>query len=110
MIRKTKTREGRVRYGVRVHLGGGRYEWLGTHQTRAKARQVEAEWLLRRKAGEMRSCRDFAGFWLEGYAKRVKASSYDTARSSLRVFLSTFGERALDSIDPTEAERWAREQ
>ncbi len=110
MIRKTRTREGRVRYGVRVHLGGGRYEWLGTHPTREKARQVEAEWLLRRRAGEMRSCRDFARFWLEGYAKRVKASSYDTGRSSLRVFLNTFGERALDSIDPTEAERWAREQ
>jgi integrase len=110
VIRKTKTREGRVRYGVRVHLGGGRYEWLGTHPTREKARQVEAEWLLRRRAGEMHTCREFARFWLEGYAKRVKASSYDTARSSLRVFLQTFGERALESIDPTEAERWAREQ
>lgn len=109
MIRKTKTREGRVRYGVRVHVGRGRYEWLGTHPTREKARQVEADWLLSKRAREMRSCREFARFWLEGYAEGVKASSFDTARSSLRVFLREFGERALESITPTEAEAWARE-
>jgi integrase len=110
MIRKTKTRAGKLRYGVRVHLGHGRYQWLGTFSTREKARQVEADWLLSRRAREMRTCRDFARFWLEGYAQRVKASSYDTARSSLRVFLRDFGERPLDAITHTEAERWAREQ
>lgn len=109
MIRKSKTKNGKVRYGVRVHVGGGKFEWLGTYPTMAKARRVEADWLLRRNGTGRKSGREFAEFWLDGYEKRHKASSYDSARSAVKRWLETFGNRSLHTIDAVEAEEWARE-
>ena len=108
MIRKTKTKAGKVRYSPRVHLGGGRYKLLGTYPTKAKAEQVKAEWILRQKGAETRSVGEYVDFWLDGYRERVKVSSYDTARAALRVFRREFETRSLASITPMEAEAWAR--
>lgn len=107
MIRVTTTRSGRKRYMPRVHTGGGKYDTLGTYPTREKAREVEAQWLLARK-GQKRSGQEFADFWLEGYEQRVKASTAGTARSAIRHWLRSFGNRSLHTIDALEAETWAR--
>ena len=47
-------------------------------------------------------------FWLEGYERRVKRSSYDTAISAIGRWKQSFGPRSLASLDETEAEEWAR--
>ncbi|MEK6252218.1 MAG: tyrosine-type recombinase/integrase [Actinomycetota bacterium] len=46
---------------------------------------------------------------LEGYQARVKDSTFDTATSAINRWRQTFETRRLSTIDPTEAERWARE-
>lgn len=41
MIRERRTKDGRVTYGVRLHRGRGRYDWIGTFPTREDAEAAE---------------------------------------------------------------------
>jgi integrase len=112
MIRKKRTRAGRLRYSPRVHVGDGRYQMLGTFDTEREAKEAEAKWLVRRGGGaggghERGS--QFAAFYLEGYAARVKVSSLTTATTAINRWCEQFGTRRLSSIDATEAEQWARQ-
>lgn len=109
MIRRTKTKTMGIRYAARVHVGNGKYEVIGTYGTKAKAKQIEAGWLLRNKHRERKKGGELADFYLEGYAERVKASSLVHAQSAVKCWRKEFGSRTLTSIDPTEAEEWARE-
>jgi len=109
VIVKRRNRHNRIRYGVRVHRGSDRHEWVGTFDTLGEAREAEREALSKRRRSRVPTCEEYAAFYLEGYERRVKASSYDKAREALRFFRRDFGPVRLDDVTPVEAERWARE-
>lgn len=98
---------GKVRYGVQIRQGEKKV-WLGTFDSIAEARHVEAQARLQRRGHQMRSD-EFARFWLDGYRERVKASSFDTAEMALKGFIEDFRGIPLSRIAPITAERWARE-
>lgn len=106
MIRKRKSSSGKVRYGVQIRQGDKKL-WLGTFDTIADARHVEAQARLGRRGRQMRSD-EFARFWLEGYRERVKASTFDTAETALKGFIEDFRDVPLARLDPITAEKWAR--
>jgi integrase len=106
MILRRKTSAGKVRYGVRVDRAG-KQEWIGTFATIAEARKAEAKARLDRRTTQM-TCDRWAEFWLEGYRERVKASSYDTAASSLSAFIRDWRGIRVDHVDRIAAEKWAR--
>lgn len=106
-IRQRQTKRGKS-YQVRVHLGKGRYQAIGSFPTKEAAREAEAKWLLRKRNREHRKGDEWADFYLEGYEKRVKVSSYHAARSAISRWRETFGTRTLSSITRIEAEEWAR--
>lgn len=110
-IRKTKTKTKGTRYAVRMHVGGGKYEVIGTFPTRAVAREEEAEWIRSHGSthGPKTTGAEWIDFYLPAYAERVKASTLHHAEAGLRCWRKSFGHRTLKSIDPTEAEEWARE-
>lgn len=105
----------------RVHLGGGRYHWVGRFPTRAERNEAVArakverpwdatasadEWtvdqwaarfLARMESGDLRTRGD----------RRYKDSSIDTARGQLKALRAEFGGRGLNSITRVEAEDWA---
>src|SRR5262245_22208032 len=109
MIRKKRSKSGKPRYGARVHVGNGQYRMLGTFDTEREAKEVEAKWILNRGTGSNRRGGQFADFYLEGYADRVKASSLQTATTAINRWREQFDTRRLSTIDATEAEQWARE-
>ena len=109
MIRRVKTKTMGVRYAVRVHVGKGKYEVIGTYGTKGQAKKIEADWLLRNQHRERKTGGELADFYLEGYAERVKASSLLHAQSAIKCWRKEFGSRTLARIDSTEAEEWARE-
>ena len=109
MIRKKRTTTGKIRYSPRVHLGGGKYQLLGTFDAERAAKEAEAKWLLKRGGGRTQRGGEWAEFWLAGYADRVKDSSLQTATAAINCWLKTFGTRRLTTIEPTEAEEWARQ-
>lgn len=109
MIRKRRTKDGRLRYSPRVHLGDGRYRMLGTFETLGEAREEEARWLLERGATSRKRGGEWAAFWLAGYKLRVKRSSHDTAQTAVKRWRERFETRRLATITPTEAETWSRE-
>ncbi|HEY6653226.1 MAG TPA: tyrosine-type recombinase/integrase [Solirubrobacterales bacterium] len=109
MIRKKRTRSGKLRYSPRVHVGGGRYQMLGTFDTEREAKTAEAKWTLKQGGGSNQRGGQFADFYLEGYAARVKASTFGTAQTAINRWREQFETRRLSTIDATEAEQWARE-
>lgn len=109
MIRKTRTTSGKLRYAPRVHVGGGRYQMLGTYDNAREAKEAEAKWTLKRGGRSNQRGGQFADFYLAGYAERVKASSLHTATSAINRWRERFETRRLSTIDGTEAEHWARE-
>lgn len=108
MILKRRTSTGKIRYGVRINRAGGRQEWIGTYATLGEARHHEAKARAAERSPQRMTCDRFADFWLEGYAERVKQSSYDTAAGALRGFAEDFRGVQIDRIDRIQAERWAR--
>jgi integrase len=113
-IRKVKTKTKGIRYAVRVHVGGGKYEVIETCSTRTKAKEVKAAYLLSERSRDRTTGNDFADFYLEGReeqvkARTLKASTLHHDQAGIRCWRETFGTRTLASIDPTEAEKWARE-
>lgn len=108
MIIKRKTKAGKVRYGVRVDRPGRRQEWVGTFATLTAARKAQAQAQLRRSAGRQ-SVDRFVAHYLEQYAIRVKASSYDAAASALGKFAADWRGIPLARVSRIEAERWAGE-
>jgi integrase len=97
-------------YVGRIHLGHGRYQWVGRFETRkardaavARAR-VELE---RAHNPEKLTCREWVGRYLARYERAYKASSVATTRSALNPFLEEFGDRPVGSITRLEAMDWA---
>lgn len=106
--RKSKTKG--VRYMVRMHLGDGEYETVGTYPTRGEAKEAEAKWLLSKGRGAPRKKGgEWAKSFLADYKQRRKASSYVHARSAINRWLETFGNRTLSTITEEQAQTWTRE-
>jgi integrase len=108
VIIKRRTKAGKLRYGVRVDRPGGKQEWVGTFATLGEARREQAKALAEMRSPTRMTCDRYAEFWLEGYAERVKGSSYDTAASALRGFMDDYRGVQLARVDRIGAEKWAR--
>lgn len=108
--------QGRVYLGTNSETGQEQYEWVGRFSTkrqrdaavarrRAELETEAAE--LTRPPAERITCGQYVDAYLERYQRDHKASSYDTASSSLRHFVADFGERPIGSIERHEAIAWA---
>lgn len=106
MILKRRTKAGKLRYAVRIDRAG-KQVWIGTFATLGEAREQEAKARLKRSTTRM-ACDRWAEFWLEGYAGRVKRSTYVTSEAALRKFSKDFRGIPLQRVDRLAAERWAR--
>jgi integrase len=97
-------------YVGRIHLGHGKYHWVGRFPTRkardAAVARARVELARSRATGGL-FCGEWADRYLARYERDHKASSTDTARAALRRFRADFGERPLDSITRIEAIDWA---
>lgn len=69
-------------YGVRVHRGAGKYEWVGTFATRKEAREAEARAITTRRR-RAQTVGEYAEVWLADYERRNKRTSYDRARYAI---------------------------
>lgn len=114
-VKKAKW-QGRVYLGTDPETGVEQYEWVGRYPTKrerdaAVARrraELEAEaGELSRPPAERITCGEYVATYLERYRRDHKASSYDTASSSLRRFVADFGDRPMGSIERHEAITWA---
>jgi integrase len=105
----------------RVHLGGGRYHWVGRFPTKrerddavAKVRAEKPwekdaapeEWTVDAWADRFLARMESGDLRTRG-GRRYKDSSIDTARSSLKTLRAEFGPCPLSSITRVDAEDWA---
>jgi integrase len=100
-----KSKKHGTRYQVRIWREG---VWVtaGTYPDRKQAKVAEGKALTAGPKSAM-TCRQYVDRYLEEYRKTRKASSYDTARSSLERFKRDFGRRPLTGIRRIEAKDWA---
>ena len=103
MILKRKTKNGKLRYLARVHVGNGRYVNAKTRDTRKEAERDEAKLKLSGRRVQRRTIKWYSERFLDEYQRRAKESSYDTARASLAPFVDDYGSRTLDSFERVEA-------
>jgi len=108
VILRRETKAGKPRYGVRVDIDG-RQIWVGTFKTRGEAQRAEAHARSKGMSPVKTTCDEWVTFWLEGYADRVKASSYNTAESALSKFSRDFRGVPLGRVSRVSAEQWARQ-
>jgi integrase len=109
-IRTHTAKDGTKTYGVRVHRGGGRFEWVGSFKTLREARKAQTDALANPRATAGMTCGEWADRFLARYERERKDSSFDTARSALRRFKADFGDRPLagrGAITRIEAMDWA---
>jgi integrase len=110
VIKPRTAKDGTKTYGVRIHRGGRKYEWVGTFRTRKEARKAEAAALNGGgSATTSITCGEWADRWFGRYERDRKDSSADTARSALKRFRHDFADRPLDAITRIEAMDWADE-
>jgi hypothetical protein len=110
VIKPRTAKDGTKTYGVRIHRGGRKYEWVGTFRTRKEARKAEAAALNGGgSATTSTTCGEWADRWFGRYERDRKDSSADTARSALKRFRHDFADRPLDAITRIEAMDWADE-
>lgn len=79
------------RFGVRVHLGGGRYEWRGTFPTREEAERAE-----RGEAAPL-SVSEWGKRWLSQYP-RPAASTRQSYAYAVAQVCALVGDRPLESV------------
>jgi integrase len=95
----------------RVHLGAGRYQWVGRFEKKQERDQAVAEARAERpwekEAPNEITCGAFADRFLARYERDHKDSSYDTARVGLGRFKADFGDRPMVSITRHETIAWA---
>ena len=105
-------------YGVKVHRGGGRYEWVGTFRfdtyggkraARRAAEQAEAEAVLGRRRNAAIACDAFVERWLREYPREADATNR-TYRYATRHFVRDFAGVRLGDVDRLAARRWALQQ
>lgn len=110
MSTRKRSWPGRIYIG-RDQEGRQEFWWVGRFGTKRERDAAVAEarttkpWLA---DPATMTCDELADRYLVWYAERYKASSLDTTTRSLKAFRSTFGSRPAASIEPVEAEDWAR--
>jgi integrase len=96
-----------VRWGVKIKVKG-QQRWVGTYDSRAKAKKIECEEMLKTvhpSAGDA-TCDSFPEKWLE-LRPRARAVTNGLNRAALKKFSEDFnGVRLLD-VTPMAAEEWA---
>ena len=95
---------------ARIHLGGGKYQWVGRYATkreRDKAKREALNALEQRTSGNVYTVAEYVDRFLAEYELTHKDSSTDTARSSLKRFRDLYGDRPLDSFGRVEAKEIA---
>lgn len=97
------------RYTARIHIGGGKYKWVGRFATRRERDEAKAKARV-----ELANAREVSALTVEGWAVRFlaryektrKDSSYTTALQALKQFRAELGDRPLVSITRLEAMDW----
>jgi integrase len=84
----------------------GRKRWVGTRETKADARRLEATAILEaRTLGPGETCDSFAARWVKSYPRR-KESTNEHYHERVAQFGKDFAGRKLASITRLEARRW----
>jgi len=111
-FQKRTTKDGKTRYYVRVHIGNGVYEGVGTYTTKREAEVAYDEAKARLRGGQAVALKqaDFTTFtdsWLASLTVRssTKADYENTARH-LKAY---FGHRQLQSIKPEHVRQFVKE-
>lgn len=113
-------------YGVRIHLGGGEFEWVGSFpfeeyggKRAAKDAAGEAEReakKARRRKQTTETCRTFALRWPDDYSivkrgptrgRQKSAKTIAVYRSALKQFIDEFGATPLAHVDRQQARKFA---
>jgi integrase len=108
MIRTHKAKDGTKSYGVRLHRGGGRYQWLGTFPTLREAKRAEAEALLKNKRTERLTVDQLVERFLSEYERTRKSSSLDKVKTALKPFQAEHGSAYVDLVSVDDAENFAK--
>lgn len=94
------------KFYARVHLGGGRYKWLGTHKTRREAKDAEREFQTKQQPAREETCDSFASRWLDAYP-RAAPGTRRTYESAAARFGREFRGVSLSDVDRLRAREWA---
>lgn len=110
MIRSKKLKGGGRSYGVRVHRGGGRYEWVGTRSTLKEARALERE-ALSSPASSKLTVEQLVELYLADYERTRRPSTVERARYGFEVFMAAgFRDALVDQVTRADAERFVRDK
>lgn len=96
-------------YTARIHVGGGKYEWVGrfpTKRARDDAKAKARVELMKRQSGDLMTVEQWAVRFLARYEKTRKGSSFATVTQGLARFRADMGHRKLASIKRLEALDW----
>lgn len=96
------------RWVGRVYVGGGRYRWLGSFDTKREAKAAEARAQLERKRRRSdETCDEFAARWVGDYP-RSRASTNQHNRERVKPFARDFASVKLSDVDRVMARAWAQ--
>jgi integrase len=109
-IRRHRAKDGTTTYGVRIHRGGGKFEWVGTYRTVREARIAQGQALAKNTQVRRVTVQQLADEWMARYERTRKLSSVDTAKSALGVFCRQHGPLEVSRLDRAACERFAVER
>lgn len=117
--------ERKTSYGVRIHVGGGEFEWVGSFsfeeyggKRAAKEAAGEAEReakKARRRKQTTETCKTFATRWPDDYSivkrgptrgRQKSAKTVAVYRSALKQFIADFGQQPLAHVDRQQARKF----
>lgn len=110
MIRTYQGKHGKT-YGVRVHRGNGRYDWIGSFPSKKEARRAEAQALLKDRRTPKVTVGELVERFMAEYERTRRPGSVSTARASLNALLAECDEHLLiGQFTEQMAETFARER
>lgn len=87
------------RFGVRVYLGGGKYEWLGMRDTEEEALLLEAEARVgRRQSGGKYTVAQWGDRWLKLHVAKKEASTRRTYHYAVQQIKRHLGDVKLEDV------------
>lgn len=107
---------GRRRHHARVHIGGNKYVYGQTRDTKEEARTDEAKLVLQpRRRSAVRTVDALCEWFLEMYPRRPtrrppyelpRASTVDTVTNALKPFRDRFGDQQVDRLNRDDLKDW----
>ena len=96
-----------VRWGVKIKVKG-QQRWIGTYETKAEAKQVERQEMLKtvQPSAQDATCDGFPGKWL-ALRPRERAVTNEHNRLALKKFSEDFKGVRLSDVTPMQAAEWA---